>query len=44
VEAVGDGGDMVKFGKDEEKTHPPKMDTGLLDLGENLPSKSRKNS
>jgi DNA-directed RNA polymerase subunit beta len=39
VEAVGDGGDMVKFGKDEEKTHPPKMDTGLLGLGENIPAK-----
>jgi len=39
VEAVGEGGDMVKFGKDEEKTHPPRMDTGLLGLGENLASK-----
>ena len=39
VEAVGDGGDMVKFGKDEEKTHPPRMDTGLLGLGENLTPK-----
>jgi DNA-directed RNA polymerase subunit beta len=36
VEAVGEGGDMVKFGKDEEKTHPPRMDTGLLGLGENF--------
>ncbi|MBV6395928.1 MAG: DNA-directed RNA polymerase subunit beta [Anaerolineales bacterium] len=44
VEAVGETGDMVKFGKDEEKTHPPRLDTGLLDLGGNLPSKSRKNS
>jgi hypothetical protein len=35
---------MVKFGKDEEKTHPPKMDTGLLDLGQNLAPKGRKNS
>ncbi|MFZ5855605.1 MAG: DNA-directed RNA polymerase subunit beta [Chloroflexota bacterium] len=42
VEAVGEGGDMVKFGKDEEKTHPPRMDTGLLGLGENLaPKKTR---
>ncbi len=39
VEAVGEGGDMVKFGKDEEKTHPPKMDTGLLGLGENIHAK-----
>jgi len=36
VEAVGEGGDMVRFGKDEEKTHPPRMDTGLLGLGENF--------
>jgi DNA-directed RNA polymerase subunit beta len=39
---VGEGGDMVRFGKDEEKTHPPRMDTGLLGLGENLaPRKTR---
>jgi DNA-directed RNA polymerase subunit beta len=36
VEAVNESGDMIKFGKDEEKTHPPRMDTGLLGLGENL--------
>jgi DNA-directed RNA polymerase subunit beta len=36
VEAINDSGDVVKFGKDEEKTHPPKMATGLLDIGENL--------
>jgi DNA-directed RNA polymerase subunit beta len=35
VEAINEGGDVVKFGKDEEKTHPPKHDTGLLSLGEN---------
>jgi DNA-directed RNA polymerase subunit beta len=34
VEAINEGGDVVKFGKDEEKTHPPKHDTGLLSLGE----------
>jgi DNA-directed RNA polymerase subunit beta len=34
VEAVNEGGDVVKFGKDEEKQHPPKMDTGLLGIGE----------
>ena len=27
------GGDVVKFGKDEEKTHPPKLGTGLMELG-----------
>ena len=36
VEAINDSGDVVKFGKDEEKTHPPKMRTGLLDIGEKL--------
>jgi DNA-directed RNA polymerase subunit beta len=39
VEAINEGGDVVKFGKDEEKTHPPKHDTGLLSLGE---TRSRK--
>jgi DNA-directed RNA polymerase subunit beta len=34
VEAVSDNGEVVRFGKDEEKAHPPKYDTGLLDLGE----------
>ncbi len=33
VEAINEGGDVVKFGKDEEKTHPPKMGTGLMELG-----------
>ncbi len=41
VEAVGDGGDMVRFGKDEEKTHPPRMDTGLLGLGDSSASKAK---
>ncbi|TRO55110.1 DNA-directed RNA polymerase subunit beta [Candidatus Bathyarchaeota archaeon] len=36
VEAINDSGDVVKFGKDEEKTHPPRMQTGLLDIGEKL--------
>ena len=39
VEAVNEGGDIVKFGKDEEKQHPPKMDTGLLGIGDNLITK-----
>jgi DNA-directed RNA polymerase subunit beta len=34
VEAVNESGDVVKFGKDEEKQHPPRMDTGLLGIGE----------
>ena len=41
VEAVNESGDLVKFGKDEEKTHPPKMDTGLLGLGEGMSRKPK---
>ncbi len=36
VEAVNSSGEVIKFGKDEEKTHPPKMATGLLDIGDDL--------
>ena len=39
VEAVNESGDVVKFGKDEEKQHPPKMDTGLLGIGEKFMGK-----
>ena len=35
---------MVKFGKDEEKTHPPRMETGLLDLGDHPPLKKTSRS
>jgi DNA-directed RNA polymerase subunit beta len=34
VEAVTDNGDVIRFGKDEERTRPPKMGTGLLGLGD----------
>jgi DNA-directed RNA polymerase subunit beta len=37
VEAVIDSGEVIRFGKDEEKIHPPKVDTGLLGLGERVP-------
>ena len=36
VEAVMDSGEVIRFGKDEEKARPPKMGTGLLGLGEDL--------
>ena len=36
VEAVSDGNDVIKFGKNEEKIHPPKFEYGLLDLGDKL--------
>jgi len=39
VEAVNESGEIVKFGKDEEKQHPPKMDTGLLGIGEKFMGK-----
>jgi DNA-directed RNA polymerase subunit beta len=36
VEAVTDTGEVIKFGKDEERSRPPRLQTGLLDLGEHL--------
>jgi DNA-directed RNA polymerase subunit beta len=36
VEAVTEGGDLIKFGKDEEKIRPPKIGTGLLGLGDSF--------
>jgi DNA-directed RNA polymerase subunit beta len=36
VEAVTDTGEMIKFGKDEEKIHPPKYRTGLMEIGDDL--------
>ncbi|MBN1306009.1 MAG: DNA-directed RNA polymerase subunit beta [Anaerolineales bacterium] len=39
VEAISDNGEVIKFGKNEEKVHPPKMGTGLLGLGTHLPNK-----
>ena len=41
VEAINEGGDVVRFGKDEEKQHPPKLDTGLLGIGNNLITKQK---
>jgi DNA-directed RNA polymerase subunit beta len=36
VEAEMDTGDVIKFGKDEAKVKPPKLETGLLGLGKNI--------
>jgi DNA-directed RNA polymerase subunit beta len=36
VEAVTDNGEVIRFGKDEEKVHPPRYTTGLMDIGEDL--------
>ncbi len=32
VEAITDSGDVIRFGKDEEKSHQPNLRTGLLGL------------
>jgi len=34
VEAVTDVGEIIRFGKDEERARPPRLGTGLLALGE----------
>ena len=36
VEAVTDTGEVLRFDKDEEKIHPPRFQTGLLDIGADL--------
>jgi DNA-directed RNA polymerase subunit beta len=36
VEAVMENEEVVRFGKDEERIKPPKLETGLLGLGEGL--------
>ncbi|MDL1912629.1 DNA-directed RNA polymerase subunit beta [Chloroflexi bacterium CFX6] len=41
VEAVNESGEVIRFGKDEEKQHPPRMDTGLLGIGEKFMGKQR---
>jgi DNA-directed RNA polymerase subunit beta len=36
VEAVTESGEVIKFGKDEERSRPPRLQTGLLDLDPHL--------
>jgi DNA-directed RNA polymerase subunit beta len=36
VEAVTDTGEIIRFGKDEERSRPPRISTGLLGLGEDF--------
>ena len=36
VEAVMDNGEVIRFGKDEERVRPPNIGTGFLGLGEYL--------
>ncbi|OGO70229.1 MAG: DNA-directed RNA polymerase subunit beta [Chloroflexi bacterium RBG_19FT_COMBO_62_14] len=32
VEAIGEDGDVIRFGKDEERAHTPRLGLGLLDM------------
>lgn len=34
VEAYMDNGEVIRFGKDEERVRPPRLETGLLSIGE----------
>ncbi|HSQ27755.1 MAG TPA: DNA-directed RNA polymerase subunit beta [Anaerolineales bacterium] len=36
VEAMTEDGELIRFGKDEERARPPRMGTGLLELGDEL--------
>jgi DNA-directed RNA polymerase subunit beta len=36
VEAITESGEVIRFGKEDERTRPPKIETGLLGLGEEL--------
>jgi DNA-directed RNA polymerase subunit beta len=36
VEAVSDTGDLIKFGKEDERSRHPRLKTGLLGLGDNF--------
>ncbi|HNX45492.1 MAG TPA: DNA-directed RNA polymerase subunit beta [Anaerolineaceae bacterium] len=36
VEAIMEDGDIIKFGKDSERNQPPRMQTGLLGLGQDI--------
>jgi DNA-directed RNA polymerase subunit beta len=33
---VSDTNEVIRFGKDEERSRPPKLATGLLGLGEDF--------
>jgi len=32
VEAIADSGELMKFGKEEERARPPRLGLGLLDM------------
>ena len=37
VEAIMDDGEVVRFGKDDERNQTPRVSTGLLDIGSDIP-------
>jgi DNA-directed RNA polymerase subunit beta len=39
VEAITDTGEVIRFGREEEKAHAPKLDVGLLGLADSARSK-----
>ena len=32
VEAIGEAGEVIRFGKEEERSRPPRLGLGLLDM------------
>jgi DNA-directed RNA polymerase subunit beta len=36
VEAITKDGEVLRFGKQDDRSHPPRLRTGLLDFGKNL--------
>lgn len=41
VEAIMDDGEVVRFGKDDERNQTPRVTTGLLDIGAEIPGLDR---
>nr|HPL82114.1 DNA-directed RNA polymerase subunit beta [Anaerolineaceae bacterium] len=41
VEAIMDDGEIVRFGKDDERSQTPRVSTGLLDIGSEIPALDR---
>jgi DNA-directed RNA polymerase subunit beta len=41
VEAIMDDGEIIRFGKDDERSQTPRVSTGLLDIGSEIPALDR---
>jgi len=39
VEAISENGEVIKFGKEEEKQRTPKLSVGLMGFGDDLPDR-----